>query len=141
MQALRSTQHGGKSLDRHAHNIILRLLRGETDSRGLSVKTQQPGTWVFCLERLAHLTRPNATGGAILGDLFEEVIVRIEEEGKTRRELVHVHAARNTPPDVFESVAQGECQFLCGCRSRFTDVISADRNCVPLRYFLRTEFH
>ena len=39
MQALSPAKDGGKRLYRHADDIILRLLRGERDSRRLGVET------------------------------------------------------------------------------------------------------
>ena len=39
-------------------------------------------------EALAHDVRPHAPRGAELGDLLEDVVVAVEEEGQARRELV-----------------------------------------------------
>ena len=141
MQALRAAEDGGKSLDRNTHNIIFRLLCSERDSSRLRMEAQQPRTRILCLERFAHLACPDAACGAIFGDLFEEVVVCVEEEGKTRREVIHIHAAGDAPAHVFKPIAERECQFLRGGGACFTDVIPGDRDRIPLRHFLRAEFH
>src|SRR5260221_2380547 len=105
------------------------------------MEPQQPRAWILCLERLAHLMRPNTTRSAIFCDLFEEIIMCVEEEGETRREFIHVHAACDAPSHIFESICERKGQFLRGCRARFTDVISTDGDRVPLRNFLRAELH
>ena len=97
VQALRPTQHGGQRLDGHAHHVVLRLLGGQRNAGGLRVEAQQPGARVLRLEGLAHLARPDAPRGAVLGDLFEEVVVGIEEEGQPRREVIDLHAALRCP--------------------------------------------
>ena len=53
---------------------------------------------VLGAERLLHQARPDAPHGAILGDLLEEIDVRVEEERQPRRERVDVDARdRGTP--------------------------------------------
>jgi hypothetical protein len=72
--------------------------------------------------------RPEFAGGAVLGDLLEKIVVRVEEEAEARREIVDREAAFERPIHVLDAVAQGERQFLQRGRTGFADVIAADRN-------------
>ena len=86
----------------------------------------------FDFVALDHGFVPDAARGAILGDLLEEIVVRVEKEGKLRDELIHVHAAAHSVFDIFHTVAQSECQFLNRRRAGFADVVATDRNGVEL---------
>src|SRR5689334_8407676 len=141
MQRLCTAQYSSQRLDCYAHNIVLRLLRGETDPRGLRMEAHQPGTGILCLECFAHLTRPDATCSAVFGNLFEEVVMSIEEEGKAWREFIYIHTAGDAPTHILQSIAERESQFLHGSRTRLTDMISGNGNRIPLRNILRAEFH
>src|SRR5438552_4125214 len=104
------------------------LLRGQRAAGGLCVETQSPGARVLGFIALDHGFVPDAARGAILGDLLEEIVVRVEEKRKLRHELVHVEAATHSPFDVFKAVAQREGEFLNSGRAGLADVIAADRN-------------
>src|SRR5438034_9716903 len=43
---------------------------------------------------------PDAARGAVLGDLLEEIIVRVKEKGKLRHKLIHVETPAHSPFDV-----------------------------------------
>ena len=90
MQALCPAEDGGQSLQRHTHDVVFRLLRGERGASGLRVETQLPTGWLLRLETFAHDPCPHAARGAELGDLFEQVVVRVEEERKLTREIIHI---------------------------------------------------
>ncbi len=77
---LRSAEDGGQSLERDTHHVVLWLLRGERGASGLRVEAQLPTGGLLRLEAFAHDLRPHPARGAELGDLFEQVIVRVEEE-------------------------------------------------------------
>ena len=93
VQRLRAAQHRRERLQGGADDIVVRLLRGERAAGGLRVETQSPGACVLRSEALAHRLVPDAARGAIFGDFLEEIAVRVEEERKARREIVHVQAA------------------------------------------------
>jgi hypothetical protein len=76
------------------------------------VEAQLPGALVLRLEPVAHHLRPDLAGGAELGDLLEEVRVRIEEEGDLRRELIDVEAGVDPVLHVLDTVTQRERQLL-----------------------------
>ena len=104
MQRLRSAQHGRQRLQRHARDVVHRLLRGQGHARRLRVKAHQPRARVLRAEPVFHQPVPDLPRSAILGDLFEEIVVRIEEETQPRAEVVHVKPAPPRPLDVLDAV-------------------------------------
>ena len=76
------------------------------------MEAQQARAVVLRAETVFHQAVPNLAGGAVLADLFEEIVVRVEEEAKARAELVHIKAAAARPLDVLHAVINGERQFL-----------------------------
>jgi len=74
----------------------------------LSMEPQRPGARIFRFVTLDHGFVPDAASGAVFGDLFEEIVVRVEEKRKLRNEGVDVHAAAHAPFDVLEAIAQRE---------------------------------
>ena len=98
MQRLGAAEHAGERLDRRAHDVVERLLGGQADTPAVCVWKR------ISHERsdaravgLAQLARPDPARRAVLGDLLEEVDVRVEEEAQARREVVDVEAARRPP--------------------------------------------
>ena len=90
------------------------------------MEAQRPSARVFGAVALDHGFVPDASRGAVLGNLFEEIAVGIEEKRELRHELIDVQTAAHAPFNVFEAVAQSEGQFLNGGRAGFADVIAAD---------------
>ena len=62
-----------------------------------------------------------------LGDLLEEVDVRIEEERQPRREPLDVQPAGQPELDVPEPVGEGERELLRGGRAGLPDVVAGHR--------------
>jgi len=112
VQRLRASEDGCQRLQGHARDIIHRLLRGQRDSCGLRVETHQASAVVFRAEAIFHQAIPDLARGAVLGDLFKEVVVRVKEEAETRAEVVDVKSAPTRPFDVFDAVVDGEREFL-----------------------------
>ena len=75
VEALRAAEHGGQRLERGADDVYLRLLRRERDARRLRVEAHEQRARVARAVAVAQLPRPDAAGGAVLGDLLEEVEV------------------------------------------------------------------
>ena len=98
------------------------------------VEAHQQRALVLRAVGVAQLARPDPAGGAVLGDLLEEVDVRVEEERQPRRELVHVEAALDRVLHVGEAVLQRERQLLLRRRARLADVVAGDRDRVPARH-------
>ena len=95
------------------------------------MEAQHPGSRIPGSVAIAHDARPQPSGGAELGDLLEEIDVRIEEEGKPWSELVDVQSGRHRGLDVGHPVGECEGQLLdCG-RARLPDVVAGDGDCVP----------
>ena len=75
---------------RDAHDVVVRLLRGQRAAGGLGVKAELLRARVGRAEAVAHDARPQPAGRAELRDLLEEVVVRVEEERQALAELVDV---------------------------------------------------
>ena len=140
MQRLCAAEDGGERLDGGADHVVVRLLRCEGATGRLSMEAQSPGARVLRAVALDHGFVPDATRGAVLGDLFEEIVVRVEEKRELRDELVDGQATAHSPLDVLETIAKGEGQFLNGGRAGFADVVAADGNGVELGSVLHAKF-
>src|SRR5207244_1702041 len=116
MEGLRPAEDGGERLDRRPDDVDLGLLRGQADAGRLRVESEEPRTRVLRPERVPHLAGPDPAGRAVLRELLEQIVVRVEEEGQARREVVHLESAVDPPADVFHAVRQGEGPPLSGGR-------------------------
>jgi hypothetical protein len=76
------------------------------------VEAHQASAIVPGAETVLHQSIPDLARGAVFGDLFEEVVVRVEEEAEAGAEVVDVEAAAARPFDVFDAVVDGEREFL-----------------------------
>src|SRR5688572_1184308 len=103
------------------------------------MKPEHQRTRIASLETIPHDARPQPPGGAKLGDLLEQIVVRVEEERNARREIVDREAGCERGFDIGNSIGERECNFLYRSRSRFADVITADRDRVPVRHLTRAE--
>ncbi len=126
VQRLRSAEDSRHRLNRGADDVVFRLLRGESRAGGLGVEAEHPRLGISGLEMFAHDARPHAAGGAELGDFFQEIIVRVEEEGQARRELVDIQASFDRGLDVSHAVTESERDFLHGGRSGLAHVVAGD---------------
>src|SRR5437588_12806021 len=97
------------------------------------MEAQHQGTRIPGAIALPQMTRPDPPRGAELGDLLEEVDVRVEEEGETWREGVDVEAPLDAGIDVGEAVGEGERELLHSCRAGLANVIAGDGDRVPAR--------
>ena len=133
MQGLSAAQHRRHGLYGGADNVVFRLLRGQRGTSRLGVEAQHHGARIAGLETLFHGSRPHASGRAILGYLFQKIVMRIKEEGKTRRKVVHVQPGMNGGFNVGNGIGQSECNFLHGSAAGLAHVVSGNRNRVPFR--------
>ena len=127
MQRVGPAEDGGERLDRGADDVVVRLLGGEGDARGLRVEAQPLGAFGPGAVDVAHPARPDPARGAELGDLLEEVDVRVEEEAQPGREDVDVEPARAAQLDVGEAVREGEGELLRRGRAGLPDVVAGHR--------------
>ena len=135
VQRLAAAQNRGQRLNRHAHDVVFRLLRGKRRAGCLRVKAQQQRPLVFGREAIAHDASPEAPRGAILRDFFEQIVVRVEEEGELRSKGIDVEPGVNRGLHIRDRIRQRERNFLNGRRAGFADVVPGDRDGVPLGKF------
>ena len=117
--------------DRRRDDIIFRLLRGQRRSRRLRVEAQHQRARISRAKAFAHDVRPEPARGAVLRDLLEQVVVRVEEKRKPRREFVHGQARGDRGVDVGDGVGQREGHFLRGGRASLANVIAGNGDGVP----------
>src|SRR5205807_1816113 len=108
VERLRAAADRRETLERDAHDVVLRLLGGERDPACLGVEADPLGARVLRAEALAHDARPHPAHGAELGHLLEHVVVPVEEEGQPGAELVDLQAGVDRRLDVGDRVAQRE---------------------------------
>ena len=80
VQRLRAAEHRRQRLERDADDVVVGLLRGQRAAGRLRVEAQLLRARVGRAEPVAHDARPQPPRRAELGDLLEEVVVRVEEE-------------------------------------------------------------
>ena len=90
-------------------------------------------------EAVAELACPDPTSRAVLRNLLEEVEVRVEEEGESRRELVRFEASLDGCLDVRKAVGERERELLCRRRARLANVVPGDGDRVEERHLPRAE--
>ena len=133
VERLGAPEDPGERLDRHADDVVHRLLLGQRGPGGLHVEAHQQRATAWGAERLPHLARPDSPGGPVLGDLLEKVGMRIEEETSVGRR--HRRRARARPRARHsEAVLERERELLGGGGAGLADVVSADRDRVPPRH-------
>src|SRR5580704_12211390 len=104
------------------------------------METHCPGARVLRAKPFAHLLVPDAASGTVLGDFFEEIVVRVEKERKPGREFVYCQAPLDPSLDVFDAVSQRKRELLNGRRASLANVIAADRDRVESRRVTRAKF-
>ena len=75
--------------------------------------------------------RPEPARGAVLGNFLEQIVVRVEEKRKPRREFIHGQSRGDRGIDVGDRVGQREGDFLRRRRARFPNVIPGNGDHVP----------
>src|SRR5208283_5299989 len=73
-------------------------------------------------------------GDAEFGDLFEEIVMDVEEKGEPAGEVVHLETRFQRRLDVSDTVTEGKGQFLRGGRTGLADVVAGNRNRIPVRH-------
>jgi hypothetical protein len=133
VQGLGSAEDCRKCLQRDARDIILRLLRRQRDACRLRMKAHQATAFVFRAETFLHQPVPDFSRCPVFGDLFEEIVVCVEEKAKPWAELVDVEAASARPLHVFDAVVDREGELLQRGGSRFSYVVTRDRDRIETR--------
>ena len=133
MQGLRAAEHRRQRLHGDAHHVDIGLLGGKRGAGGLDVKAQHHRARMRAPKRSRMIPR-TASSRPELGDLFQEIVVRVKEEGKSRRKGVHIQAGCNGRADVSDGIGEREGDFLYGGRASFANVVAADGDSVPFGY-------
>ena len=132
VQRLRAAENGSERLKGRAYDVVVRLLRGQGTAGGLRVETQRPGTRLPGAKAIAHDPVPDAARGAVFGHLFEEIVVRVEEKRKARREIIDCQAAPDRSFHILDAVLQREREFLNRRGAGLADVVAADGDGIEL---------
>src|ERR1700693_2081475 len=103
------------------------------------MEAHQTGSVILGAETGLHPAIPYLARGAVFGDLFEEIVVRVEKKAEPRAEVVDVEAAAARPLDVFDAVVDGESEFLKRGRSGLANVVAGDGDGIEARRKLRSE--
>ncbi len=138
VQRLRAAHDRRHGLHRDADDVVVGLLRRQRAARRLRVEAQLLRPRVGRAEPVLHDPRPQPPRRAELCDLLEEVVVGVEEERQPLAERIDVEARAARRLHIRDRVRERERHLLDRRRSRFADVIPADRNRVPLRHILLT---
>src|SRR6266478_1500815 len=93
VQGLAAAENGSERLNGDADDVVFRLLRGKGGAGSLHVEAQKQRARITRGEAIAHDAGPQAAGGAVLGDLFEQIVMSVEEERKLRREIIDAEAS------------------------------------------------
>ena len=112
--------------------LVLGLLRGERAATGLRMEAHELARLLLGTEALVHQSVPDTPSGTKLGDLLEEVVVRVPEEAQARCEGIDRHARGDRRVHVGDAVGNREGDLLHGGAARFADVIARDADGVPL---------
>ena len=88
VERLGAAHHPGERLYRGTDHVQLRLLRRAGASRGLGVEPEPERPLPLRPEPVLHHVSPDPTRGAELRDLLKEIVVGVEKEGESRRELI-----------------------------------------------------
>ena len=73
--------------------------------------------------------------GAKFGDFFQKIVVRVKKKRQARREIINFQPDGNRRVNISDAVGERESDFLRGGRTGFADVITGNRNRVPVRHF------
>ena len=91
---------------RDAHDVVFRLLRGERTSGRLRVEAKHHRVRILRAEAVAHQVRPEPARGAVLRDLLEQIVVRVEEERKPRRKFIDGQSGGDCGIDIGDRVGR-----------------------------------
>src|SRR5262249_47914393 len=121
------------------YDIDFRLLCGECGPGCLSMEAQHHRAGIASVKTIAHNARPHPSRGPKLGDLFQQVVMRIKEKRKAWCEFINLETGFESRLDIGKRVSKCKRQLLYGRRARFPNVIAANRNGVPVGDVLRAK--
>src|SRR5208282_4899128 len=98
------------------------------------------GAIVLRSEAVFHQAMPDLARGPVFGNLFEKIVVRVEEKAKAWAEIVDVESALSRPLHIFDAIVDGEREFLQRRRAGLANVVAGNRDGVEARSEFRPEF-
>src|SRR3989441_9581983 len=140
MERLCSTEDACKGLDCNTDNVVVRLLRGQSLTACLGVKSQLARFRIPGFETVLHDPGPDSTRSSELRDLLQEVVPAGKEEGELWSELVYLESPVKSRLHVFDCVCKAEAEFLNRVRARLANVITANADRVPVGHFVGAVF-
>ena len=96
------------------------------------MNTKHHGLWLLSVETLLHNLSPYAAGSAELSNFFQNVVMCIPEEGETACEIINVQTSLNSSLAICNTISNGKCNFLRSSRACLTDMITGNRDSIPL---------
>src|SRR5690349_5927126 len=103
------------------------------------MKTQHHRLGIRCAEFFHHFC-PHAAGSPELGNFFKKVIVCVEKKRKPFAEYVYVETFCYSRLHICLAVTQRESEFLNGCTSSLTDMVTRNRYRVPFGQLMAAPF-
>ena len=132
MQGLRPAHDRSQRFGGGPYNIIVGLLGGQRATCRLGVETHPPGAWILSFEPVSYNRSPHPSGCPELGNLFEKIEMRIEEEGKTRGKGINIQLLSfNDVLDICYPVSQSKSQFLDSGGASLPNVVTANAYGIP----------
>src|SRR3954467_2001648 len=131
VQRLGAAADRGEALQRHARDVVLRLLGGQRHAAGLRVEAEHERARVLRVEALLHRVRPHVARGAELRDLLEDVVVAVEEERQAGREVVDLQAGVERRLHVRHPARERERDLLHRAAALLAEVVAGDADRVP----------
>src|SRR5882762_10403581 len=106
MERLCSAQNSCKGLDCDSNDVVVRLLRSQSLTTRLGVKSQFARFRVSGFETALHYAGPDSTRSSEFRDLLQEIIPAGKEEGELRRKLVYLEPSFKSRLNIFDRVCK-----------------------------------
>src|SRR5260370_39529019 len=137
MERLATTQNGSERLHGHPRDVDERLLGGQRGTGSLAMKAQSARSVRLRAEALQHDCAPHAPCRAKLGDLFDEIVVHIEEKRQLSPQVIDVQPRVDRRLHVSDYGGPSEGELLCRILPCLAEAISVDRGRIPFPYRTR----
>ena len=139
MEGLRAAHDSSCCLESNTDDVVVRLLSGKHGACRLRMNTQHHGFRLLGMEAFFHDLSPYAAGSTELRNLFENVVMRIPEEGETASEIIDIEAGLDCRLNIGDTISDGECDFLGSRGTSLADMIAGNGDRIPFRYILGAE--
>ena len=134
VQRLRAAEHRGERLQRDAHDVVERLLRGQRHARGLAVEAERARAVGLRAEALAHDRRPQRRAARNFATSSRRLLWPLKKKLSCAPKSSTSSPALDGGLHVGDAVGERERDLLDGVAARLAHVVAADRDGVPLRH-------